>query len=291
MADRLERMIKMATGLVMEGGAMRGIFTAGILDVLLENNIEIDGTIGVSAGACFGCNYKSKQIGRSLRYNMKYCNDKRYCSVASLIKTGDMFGADFCYNVIPNELDPFDFDTFRENKVTFYVVATDIITGKPVYKKIDKCNKRDLEWIRASASMPLVSRIVEIDGRKLLDGGISSSIPLRAFEKIGYEKNIVILTQPKNYRKKPNKAMPLVKVALKEYPELLNAMAERHNVYNRETRYVFEQEKKGNAFVFCPDELLPIGRIEHNPDVLKEVYEIGRKNALERLPELREFLK
>lgn len=281
----------MPIGLVMEGGAMRGLFTAGIIDVLLENGIELDGSIGVSAGACFGCNYKSKQIGRALRYNIEYCNDKRYCSINSLIKTGDMFGVDFCYNRIPNELDLFDYKTFRENSMSFYVVATDICTGKPVYKKIDTFNSTDLQWVRASASMPLVSRIVEIGDRKLLDGGITDSIPLRAFEKIGYDKNIVILTQPQNYRKAPNKAMRMIKLLLKKYPELIRAMANRHNVYNKQTRYAFSQQEKGKALVLCPDEPLPIGRIEHNPDVLRRVYELGRNKAAERLDDIISFVK
>lgn len=279
----------MSIGLVMEGGAMRGMFTCGVIDVMMENGIKFDGSIGVSAGACFGCNYKSGQIGRALRYNIKYSNDKRYCSITSLIKTGDMFGADFCYNQIPNSLDVFDYEAFKENPMTFYVVATDIDTGKPVYKKIDSCNQNDLEWIRASASMPLVSRIVEIDGRKFLDGGISDSIPLRAFEKIGYDKNVVILTQPKNYRKTPNKAMGIMKLSMKKYPQLIKAMENRHVMYNKETRYAFSQQGKGNALVICPDEPLPIGRIEHNPDVLMQVYNIGRQKATETLNDIKAF--
>lgn len=279
----------MSIGLVMEGGAMRGMFTCGVIDVMMENGIKFDGSIGVSAGACFGCNYKSGQIGRALRYNIKYSNDKRYCSITSLIKTGDMFGADFCYNQIPNSLDVFDYEAFKENPMTFYVVATDIDTGKPVYKKIDSCNQNDLEWIRASASMPLVSRIVEIDGRKFLDGGISDSIPLRAFEKIGYDKNVVILTQPKNYRKTPNKAMGIMKLSMKKYPQLIKAMENRHVMYNKETRYAFSQQGKGNALVICPDEPLPIGRIEHNPDVLMQVYNIGRQKATEMLNDIKAF--
>lgn len=281
----------MATGLIMEGGAMRGMYTAGIIDVLMENGIVFDGSIGVSAGACFGINYKSNQIGRSIRYNIKYCNDKRYCSVRSLIKTGDMFGADFCYREIPYELDKFDFETFQNSPMTFYAVATDIETGKAVYKKIDKCSEKDLQWIRASASMPLVSRVVEIDGRKFLDGGISDSIPLRAFEKLGYNKNVVILTRPRNYQKKKNSVMPFIKVAFKDYPELVKAMGNRHKMYNKQTKYVYERESEGDVFVFAPDEPLPIGRIEHDPNALEQVYNIGREQANARLLELKRFLE
>ncbi len=280
----------MSTGLVLEGGAMRGIFTAGILDVLMENGIKFDGSVGVSAGACFGINYKSNQIGRTLRYNKKYCNDKRYCSIRSLIKTGDIFGADFCYRELPNVLDVFDYETFQKSPMSFYVVATDIETGKPVYKKIDKCHEKDLQWIRASASMPLVSKIVEIDGRKLLDGGISDSIPLRFFEKLGYNKNVVILTRPRNYIKKKNSTLPFIKVAYKEYPKLVKAMGNRHIVYNKQTKYVFDRESEGDVFVFTPEEPLPIGRIEHNPDALEKVYNIGRDLATSRLLELKRFL-
>ena len=157
---------------------MRGMFTAGVLDVMMENGITFDGIIGVSAGAVFGCNYKSGQIGRTIRYNMKYCGDKRYCSFHSLITTGDLFGADFCYNRIPNELDKFDEPTYKQNPTEFYVTATDIVTGKAVYQRCDNADQYDLKWYRASASMPILSQISEIDGRKLLDGGISDPIPL-----------------------------------------------------------------------------------------------------------------
>ena len=171
-------------GLVLEGGAMRGMFTAGVLDVFMENNINFDGVIGVSAGATFGCNYISRQIGRTVRYNKKYCKDPRYCSFRSLITTGDLYGTDFCYNKIPNELDPFDNDTFRKSDIDFYIVATDIETGKPIYKKYDVDDPDCLLWMRASASMPLASRIVEAGSKKLLDGGMSDSIPVKEFEKI-----------------------------------------------------------------------------------------------------------
>ena len=159
-------------GLVLEGGAMRGMFTAGVLDVFMENGIEFDGVIGVSAGATFGCNFISKQIGRTIRYNKKYCRDKRYCSFHSLITTGDLYGVDFCYNKLPNELDPFDNDAFRKSKIDFYIVATDIVSGEPVYKKYDVDEPDALSWMRASASMPLASGIVEIDGRKTLPANV-----------------------------------------------------------------------------------------------------------------------
>ena len=147
----------MKTGLVMEGGAMRGLFTAGVIDVMMEKEIEFDGAIGVSAGAAFGCNYKSKQIGRALRYNINDCKDKRYCSMKSLITTGNLYGAEFCYHELPDKLDIFDCETFENNPMEFYLVCTDVLTGKPIYKKCEKADYDCLEWMRASASMPLAS--------------------------------------------------------------------------------------------------------------------------------------
>lgn len=280
----------MRKGLVLEGGAMRGLFTAGVIDVLMENGVEFDGIIGVSAGACFGCNYVSKQPRRAYRYNLKYCNDPRYCSVRSLIKTGDMFGADFCYHELPEELDVFDSETFEKSSTDFYVVATDIETGEAVYKKMTDCKGEELEWIRASASMPLASRIVEIDGDKYLDGGIADSIPLEQFQRMGYEKNVVVLTQPDGYTKSPNKLMPAIKHAFRNYPKLIGAMANRHLVYNNTIGYVKNQRNAGNTFIICPDEPLPIGRITHDPKKIKAVYKLGRKAGKRNLEAVKKFL-
>lgn len=280
----------MKYGLVMEGGAMRGLFTAGVIDVLMENEITFDGAVGVSAGAAFGCNYKSNQPRRVIRYNTRFCHDKRFCSVSSLVKTGDMFGADFCYHEIPNKLDIFDYKTFNESPMEFYVVCTDVTTGKPVYRRCRVADDNELEWIRASASMPLASRIVEVGGMKLLDGGISDSIPLKFMEKTGYEKNVVILTQPRNYIKKKNNIMPLMKIAMRKYPQLINAMKNRHIMYNDELKYIRSSEQQGKAFVIAPDEKLPVGHIEHNQDILLEVYRIGRMTAMNKINEIKEFL-
>lgn len=280
----------MKYGLVMEGGAMRGLFSAGVNDVLMENNIVFDGAVGVSAGACFGCNYKSGQNGRVIRYNLRFCKDKRYCSIRSLIKTGDMFGAEFCYHTMPDELDIFDYDEFNRNPMAFYVVCTDVETGRPVYKKLNTADYNGLEWIRASASMPLASRIVEVDGRKLLDGGISDSIPLSFMERHGFERNIVILTQPRDYMKKPNKSISLIKTAYKQYPKLVKSYAERPKMYNEQLEYVRTSEAEGKAFVIAPPKALDIGHIEHNPDKLLEVYRTGRKTALDNLDYILEFM-
>lgn len=286
----------MKTGLVLEGGAMRGMFTAGVLDVFMENGITFPGAVGVSAGAAFGCNFKSGQIGRAIRYNETFCKDKRFCSFRSLLTTGDLYGADFCYRVVPTEHDIFDYKTYCKNPMDFYVVCTDVETGKPFYKnciwKEEEWEKSNcFEWFRASASMPLVSRVVEIEGRKFLDGGVSDSIPLRFFESLGYEKNVVIVTRPHGYRKSKNKLAPFLSVVMKKYPNLADAMKKRHVMYNETLDYIKEQEEKGNVFCIRPDVPLPAGHIEHKKEVLRETYNIGRRVAKEKLNEIKEFLK
>jgi len=280
----------MKKGLILEGGAMRGMFTAGILDVMMENEIKGDGTIGVSAGAAFGCNYKSGQIGRTIRYNVRFARDKRYCSMASLIFTGNMYSKKFCYHTVPTKLDVFDLASFNANPMEFYAVATDVLTGKPVYKKLENCDESCFEWIRASASMPLAAKIVEIDGMKLLDGGVSDSIPIKFFENLGYEKNIIILTQPRNFIKKQNSMLSLMKAAFKKYPNMLNAIANRHIEYNKTLEYIRKREEEGSVLVLSPDEALPIKRVEHDPEKLKEVYKIGREAGEKNLERIKSFL-
>lgn len=277
-------------GLVLEGGALRGLFTAGVMDVMMENGIEFDGLIGVSAGAAFGCNYKSRQPGRVIRYNKRYAHDWRYCSVKSLLKTGDLFGAEFAYHMLPDELDKFDVATFDRHPMEFYAVCTDVQTGEPVYKRLMHHGYAMNEWIRASASMPLASKVVAVEGHQLLDGGIADSIPLRFFEQQGYDKNVVVLTQPKGYVKKPNPLMPLLRLQLHRYPKFLKAAAERHIMYNEETEYVARQEKAGKAFVIRPHSILPIKHITHDPELMQKVYEDGRSVMLSRLTELKSFL-
>lgn len=281
----------MKTGLVLEGGGMRGLFTAGVLDVFMKNKVEFDGLVGVSAGAAFGCNYKSNQAGRALRYNLRFCHDKRYCSFRSLIKTGDLFGAEFCYHTIPDELDIFDKETFNSSSVDFFVVCTDLDTGKPVYKKLDTADYEAMEWIRASSSLPLVSKPVELDGKQLLDGGISDSIPLEFFENEGYDRILVVLTQPRNYIKKKSSTAGLMHLKLRKYPELIKAMDTRPDVYNQSREYIFSREKEGKIFVLCPENPLPAGRVEHNPEILQKTYDIGVKTAKMNLKHLKDFLQ
>ena len=280
----------MSIGLVMEGGAMRGMFTAGVTDVLMENDIQFDGGIGTSAGAVFGCNYKSHQIGRTIRYNKKYCRDSRYVGFKNLITTGDLYGKDFAYDELPNKLDVFDTKTFASSPMDFYVVATDIESGEGVYHKCTDGGRRDTTYMRASASMPLVSNIVEIDGRKMLDGGMADSIPIRAMEKLGYEKNVVILTQPDGFIKTPNKLLPVMRIKYRKYPKFIESLQTRHIRYTQTIEYIKESEKEGNIFVVRPNEHLNIGAMERNPDELERVYQIGRRTALEKLDEIKKFI-
>ncbi|WP_022776050.1 patatin-like phospholipase family protein [Butyrivibrio sp. AE2015] len=273
----------MKTALVMEGGAMRGMFTCGVLDVLMENGISFDGAVGVSAGATFGCNIKSRQIGRAFRYNKKYCKDKRYHSIRSLLTTGDIYNVPFCYDELPYKLDKWDIDAFRANPMEFYCVATDINTGKPVYHKCETGEKSDIIWIQASASMPLVSRPVEINGGVYLDGGISDSIPLKFMEGLGYDKILVIETQPKDYVKGRQKYMPLVRWMLRKYPNMIKAMEERYLMYNEQKRYVREKEEKGEIEVIRPLAPLNISPVETDEKELERVYQLGRAEALKYL--------
>ncbi len=280
----------MKNGLVLEGGALRGLYTVGILDVMMENGIVFDGMVGVSAGAAFGCNYKSRQPGRCIRYNKRFAGDWRYCGFKSLRKTGNLYGAEFCYHEIPDHLDLFDTEAFDSNPMEFYAVCTDMMTGGPVYKLLMHHSYECYEWIRASASMPLVSKIVEVGGGKYLDGGVSDSIPLKFFQDKGYERNIVILTQPDGYVKSKNKFIPVMKARLKDYPRFLEAMDRRHIMYNKQVEYVKEQEKSGSTLVFRPQQKLSVGYITRDPNVMETVYRMGRREAEERIGEIRDFL-
>lgn len=278
-------------GLVLEGGAMRGLFTAGILDVMMENDIKPDGIIGVSAGAAFGCNYKSNQSGRALRYNMRFANDNRYCSLRSLLLTGNIFNADFAYHTVPTRYGIFDNETFESNPMEYYLVCTDVCTGKAVYKKCEQGGHPFFEWVRASASMPVVSRAVNIDGQLLLDGGVADSIPLQYFEGIGYNQNLVILTQPDGYVKHQPKLMPAIRFFLRKYPNMADAMAMRHKMYNKQIEFVKQAEKEGRCIVIRPETRLPIGHLSHDADEMKRVYDIGRQTAIKRIDEIKAFFE
>lgn len=281
----------MKKGLVLEGGALRGLFTAGILDVLMENGVRFDGLVGVSAGAAFGCNYKSGQAGRVIRYNKRFAHEWRYCSWRSWIATGDLFGGEFCYHKMPDELDVFDKETFDSNPMEYYAVCTDVETGEAVYKRLMKCSPETYEYIRASASMPMVSNIVEVGGRKLLDGGVTDSIPLRFFQQQGYERNLVILTQPADYQKQHNRLMPILRLWLHRYPKMIEALDRRHEMYNQQLEYVREEERKGNTYVIRPPQKLVIGHISHDENEMQGVYQMGRRVGEGRLKDIVEFLE
>ena len=279
----------MKKGLVLEGGAMRGLWTAGVTDVMMEHGVYPDGLIGVSAGAAFGCNMKTRQIGRAIRYNIRFAKDSRFSGICSLLRSGDYFNAEFDYHVVPQQYDIFDEEAFDQSPLEFIVVCTDVETGKAVYQPLWKADYDAYEWIRASASMPLASKVVELQGRKLLDGGVADSIPLEYFESIGYERNVVILTQPKGYVKKPNKLLPLMRIALRKYPKMIEALEQRHIMYNHELDYVAKAETEGRCLVIRPEEKIPIGHVSHDPEKMRYVYELGRAVGKGYIEQIKEF--
>ena len=280
----------MKTGLIMEGGAMRGMFTAGVLDVLMENGLVTDGAIGVSAGAVFGCNYKSHQIGRVIRYNTEYCNDKRYASFKNLVKTGNLYSEQFCYHEVPEKLDPFNEAAFAASPMDFFVVCTDVKTGEPIYHKCRKGDAEDVLWMEASASMPRAAKIVKIGHYGLRDGGVADSIPVRFFESIGYKRNLIILTQPKGYTKKKNKFLPAIRAKYFRYPAFVEAVADRHERYNETLSYISMLEQAGKDYVIRPPIPLEIGAMERDPAQLRRVYETGRAVAQIQVEKIRDFL-
>ena len=276
-------------GLVLEGGGFRGMYTCGVIDVFMENGLCFDEVVGVSAGAAFGCNIKSKQIGRALRYNKRFCQDSRYSGLKSFIKTGDLYNKEFAYGIVPTILDPFDTKTFRENPLKFTVVCTDIHTGNPIYHEILNGDATDIEWIRASASIPIVSKPVKLDGYELLDGGVSDSIPVNWMLERS-TKTVVVLTRDKSYRKGPMKYIHLLKNAFKEYPNLTKALENRYIVYNKTLDQIEQLEREGRIFVIRPSKPIACAMIEKDPDHLQEIYDIGRRDALHYLEDLKKYL-
>lgn len=272
------------TGLVLEGGGMRGIYTAGVLDVFLEQGISFDGVIGVSAGAIHGCSFVSGQKGRSIRYYKKYCRDKRFMSFWNLLRTGDIAGEQFCYHDLPDKLDPYDYAAFDRSKTEFYVTCSNLKTGTAEYLRIYDM-KKQIDLMRASASLPYVSRTVKIDGMELLDGGCCDSIPVVAFRRMGFEKTVVVLTRHKGYQKEPESSW-LSGIMYRRYPKFVEALQNRHNTYNETVRQIEKLEAEGEIFVIRPSRKLTIGRTENDPARLQEVYDIGRRDALCRMRDL-----
>lgn len=276
-------------GLILEGGGMRGVFTAGVLDYFMDRKLMFSDIYGVSAGSCHACSYLSGQRHRAFEINVDYLDDKRYCSIKSLLKTGDLFGADMLYHQIPDVLHPFDYNTYNQYQGNFYAVMTDCKTGKAVYQKIGDLHQ-DIIYIRASSSLPLVSRMVKIDGRFYLDGGISDSIPVRHSVEAGQHKNVVVLTQPEDYRKSPNKMAGLIRKAYRNYPALGEAVTNRHLVYNDTLDYIKKEKAAGNLFVIRPTGPVNIGRVEKDRSKLELLYYRGYDTARKQEKELMHFL-
>lgn len=273
--------------LVLEGGAMRGLYTAGVLDVFIQNDIKVDSILGVSAGALFGINYKSKQIGRSLRYNLKYAHDKRYMGIYSLITTGDVMNKDFCFNKLVYELDPLDFETFDNSKVEFYAVVTNVETGKAEYINISDA-KRDMEYLRASGSMPFVSNLVEINGKKYLDGAIADPIPFKKALNLGYEKIIVVQTRPADFVK--TKSCLPFGLVYKKYPEFVKTAKEAYINYNKTLDLIKKYENEGKIIVLKPSEKIKMQRVEKNLNKLQAIYNVGVKDCNNNLARIKEYI-
>ena len=276
-------------GLVVEGGGMRGVYSSGVLDFFIEKDLFFENNYGVSAGACHLCSYLAKQYKRAFRVNVDYLNDKRYCSVHSLLKTGNLFGAEMLYDIIPNELDLFDYDTYNKNESNFYVVITDINTGKPEYVKIGDL-KKDIIYVRASSSLPLLAQNVKINDKEYLDGGISDSIPIKKSIADGNKKNVVILTRDSTYRKGKNSLMPIIKLKYKKYPNFVKSMADRYIVYNEILDFIKELEDNGDVFVIRPKKPVNIGRTEKNREKLEALYNEGYNDAKDCYEELLKYL-
>ena len=279
----------MKVGLVLEGGAMRGMYTAGVLDAFLDHDVQVDGIVGVSAGACFGCNLFSKQRGRVLRYNTRFMRDPRNVSFLSLLTTGNIINRRFAYYEIPTKYDPFDEAAFEASGKAYHVVVTNVETGKAEYLRMDHLLAQ-IEAMRASASMPFVSRVVEYEGKRYLDGGIADSIPVRAAMEMGYDKLIVILTQPADYVKGPmNEA--LIRAYYRQYPNLVRTLINRHTTYNAQSEDVRRLEAEGRVFVIRPESKLNIDRLEKKPERLKAVYEIGLADGNAKMDALAAYLR
>ncbi len=278
----------MKIGLVLEGGAMRGMYTAGVLDVFLDNNIEFDGIIGTSAGALFGVNYLSKQKGRVIRYNKRFNSDKSYMGFGPLLREGNFISRDYAFYEVPRKLDVFDDETYKKSTIPFYAVVTEIESGEPKYSRITSVFEQ-MEVLRASGAMPFVSKPVKLGAHEYLDGGITDSIPYKWLMKQGYDKIIVILTRDMTYHKKPM-SKTMAKLYYKKYPNLVKKLLDRHNMYNQSVQDLQEMEKRGEALVIRPSEPIKISRTERSPEKLQSVYDLGVKDGNEILSVLRNYI-
>lgn len=279
----------MKVGLLLEGGGMRGLYTNGVLDILMDNNIQIDEIVGVSAGALFGINYFSNQRGRPLRYNKRFAKDKRYMGFRSWLKTGNFVNREFTYYEMPVHLDIFDNEKYIESGKKLIAVATNVHTGKAEYFPIDN-PFHQVEELRASSALPFLSKFVELNNNQYLDGGIADSIPINYMLDKNYDKIIVVLTQPKNYKKSPSHPK-LNQFIYKNYPNLVKVLNNRHQNYNQSTNKVRQLAQEGKIFVIQPSEAIKVKRLDKNPNILQNVYNIGVKDANNQIEQLKEFLK
>lgn len=281
--------IMIQAGLVLEGGGMKGVYTAGVLDFFLDKDMIFSNVYGVSAGACHMCSYLSGQRGRALDINIDYLDSKKYCSVESLLTTGDLFNVDMCYRLIPDYLYPYDNEAFKRYQGKAYSVATDIETGRPEYFRLRDMQK-DIIKVRASASLPLVSRNVKIDGRYYLDGGISDAIPLQKSIVDGNRKNVVVMTKEVGFVRKPATQLELIKLRYLKYPKVYELMRERHINYNSTLEYIANQQENGQAFVIRPKKASSVGRIEKDKEKLIALYEEGYQDAADCYEDLKTYL-
>lgn len=276
--------------LVLEGGGLRSLYTAGILDVMMENDIHVDCIIGVSAGALFGINYLSKQPGRVIRYNKAYGRNKNYMGLYSLITTGNVMNKEFCFDKLVNELDPFDYDEYNKSNIKFYATVTNVKDGKAEYIEInDLHDEKQMEYLRASGSMPLVSKIVRIDNEGYLDGAVGDSIPVVKALEMGYNKVIVVETRVGDYRM-PHKKRPYAKLWYRKYPEFLKAFIDRDVMYNKTLDTIEELEKDGKIFVIKPSEYVKISRVEKDPKVMDRQYNLGIDDGKKTIKYLKKYL-
>lgn len=285
-------MEKKKVGLVLEGGSMRGMYTAGVLDTFMDEGIKIDGIIGVSAGALFGPNYFSGQKGRVIRYNKRFCKDRRYMSFWNFLTTGNLISKDFAYYELTTKLDVFDNEAFMKNNTGYYMTVTNVETGKAEYFEITDILK-EMEKLRATAAIPFVSRMVEVDGKKYLDGGIADSIPVMKCKELGYDKIIVVLTRPLSYRKRPysKRLMRLMALRYKKYPRFLKTMAGRHKMYNDTVDAIKEMEKNGEIFVVRPSDSINVKVVERDAANLQKVYDLGVRDSRKVLKRLKDYLE
>lgn len=276
-------------GLILEGGGMRGIYTAGVLDFLIDKNVEVDIVIGVSAGSCHACSYLSKQYKRAFNATVDYLDDKNYLSFNNLIKTGSIFGMDFMFNTIPNELNIYDYDTFNKSNTKFIAVSTNCETGKPEYFELTDL-KKEIIYIQASCSIPMFANIVEVDNYKLVDGGVSDSIPIQYALNQGYKKNIVVLTRDSTYLKSKNKFTSVIKRKYKKYPKLITAIENRHINYNKSLEIINNLSQSGDVLVIRPNSPVKVSQVEKNIDKLTALYEQGYNDAKNSFSKILDFI-